>query len=124
VHERSRRCRRPGGGKRETGLIKHDMAGADDLLGRAMKAAMVMMLGWIPKEPTGHGAGRKLMQCNNGGVGVTQTFKDPKTSIRRIHANKSMEGNAIRDCLRGQPIMEHNRCVKSLDPEARLSSLD
>jgi hypothetical protein len=47
------------------------MTGDDDLLGGTIKASIAMMLGWIPKEHAGHGAWRKFVQCNGGGVGVT-----------------------------------------------------
>jgi hypothetical protein len=62
------------------------MAGDDDLLGGTIKAGVAMMFGRIPEEHTRHGAWRKLVQCNNGGVGITETSENPKTGIHRVHA--------------------------------------
>jgi hypothetical protein len=46
------------------------MARDDDLLGGTIKAAIAMMLRWIPEEHAWHGAWRKFMRGNGGGVGV------------------------------------------------------
>jgi hypothetical protein len=70
VQGRSRRRQGRSEGKGKHGLIEHDMAGNDDLLGGAIKAMIAMMPGRISEKHTGHRARRKLVRSNDGGVGV------------------------------------------------------
>ena len=72
--------------KSEKVFIEGDMTGNINSTSRRIKAAISMVIGWIPEKDTSKGGWFKIVSADRGGIRVANTFKVTVVIIGRLFA--------------------------------------